>query len=53
MSYSTIAPDAWDPSFQSDPNSMLSSEQCVIKGQHFFIRGLIEIPVIGSEDVFS
>ncbi|WP_407704723.1 DUF2199 domain-containing protein [Streptomyces microflavus] len=53
MSYSTIAPDAWDPSFQSDPNSMLFSDQCVIKGQHFFIRGLIEIPVIGSKDVFS
>ncbi|WP_455908013.1 DUF2199 domain-containing protein [Streptomyces microflavus] len=53
MTYSTIAPDAWDPSFQSDPNSMLSSDQCVIKGQHFFIRGLIEIPVIGSEDIFS
>lgn len=53
MSYSTIAPDVWDPSFESDPNSMLSSGQCVIKGQHFFIRGLIEIPVIGSEDVFS
>lgn len=53
MSYSTIAPDVWDPSFESDPNSMLSSDQCVIKGQHFFIRGLIEIPVIGSEDVFS
>lgn len=53
MSYSTFAPDVWDPSFESDPNSMLSSDQCVIKGQHFFIRGLIEIPVIGSEDVFS
>ncbi|MFD9336319.1 DUF2199 domain-containing protein [Streptomyces sp. NPDC060028] len=32
---------------------MLSSDQCVIKGQHFFVRGLIEIPVSGSEDVFS
>ncbi|WP_326743496.1 DUF2199 domain-containing protein [Streptomyces sp. NBC_00121] len=53
MSYSTKAPDVWDPSFESDPDSMLSSDQCVIKGQHFFIRGLIEIPVIGSQDVFS
>ncbi|MGW4684841.1 DUF2199 domain-containing protein [Streptomyces sp. NPDC004244] len=53
MSYSTMAPDVWSPSFESDPNSMLSPDQCVIKGQHFFIRGLIEIPVIGSEDVFS
>ncbi|MFD5786698.1 DUF2199 domain-containing protein [Streptomyces sp. NPDC127037] len=53
MSYSTAAPDVWSSSFESDPDSMLSSDQCVIKGQHFFIRGLIEIPVIGSQDVFS
>ncbi|WP_442815133.1 DUF2199 domain-containing protein [Streptomyces sp. NBC_01298] len=53
MSYSAMAPDVWDPAFESDPNSTLSSDQCVIKGQHFFVRGLIEIPVIGSEDVFS
>jgi hypothetical protein len=53
MSYSTMAPDVWDPSFETDPDSMLSSDQCVIKASHFFIRGLIEIPVIGSEDVFS
>ncbi|MFF6955659.1 DUF2199 domain-containing protein [Streptomyces sp. NPDC008317] len=53
MSYSTPAPDVWDPAFEADTNSMLSSDQCVIRGQHFFIKGLIEIPVIGGEDVFS
>ncbi|MFF3359745.1 DUF2199 domain-containing protein [Streptomyces sp. NPDC002917] len=53
MSYSAMAPDVWNPDFENDPDSMLSSDQCVIKGQHFFISGLIEIPVIGSEDVFS
>jgi hypothetical protein len=53
MGYSTMAPDAWEPRFETDPDSMLSSDQCVIRGQHFFVRGLIEIPVIGSEDVFS
>lgn len=53
MSYSTMAPDVWDPSFESDQDCLLSSDQCVIKGQHFFIMGLIEIPVIGSQDVFS
>ncbi|MFI5980124.1 DUF2199 domain-containing protein [Streptomyces sp. NPDC051555] len=53
MSYSTIAPDDWDVGFEGDPDSMLSSDQCVIKGQHFFIRGMIEIPVIDSQDVFS
>lgn len=53
MSYSTTAPDAWDPSFADAPDSMLSSDQCVIQAQHFFVKGLIEIPVVGSDDVFS
>ncbi|MFD6969963.1 DUF2199 domain-containing protein [Streptomyces sp. NPDC059979] len=53
MAYSAMAPDDWDPSFENDPDSMLSSDQCVIKGQHFFVRGMIEIPVIDSQDVFS
>lgn len=53
MSYSTMAPDVWDPRFEGDPDCSLSSDQCMIKSQHFFIRGLIEIPVIGSQDVFS
>ncbi|WUH91895.1 DUF2199 domain-containing protein [Streptomyces sp. NBC_00433] len=53
MGYSTMAPDVWEPRFEDDPDSMLSPDQCVIRGRHFFIRGLIEIPVIGSEDVFS
>ena len=44
MSYSTVAPDVWDQNFADDPDSMLSSDQCVIKGQHYFIKGLIEIP---------
>ncbi|WP_260844959.1 DUF2199 domain-containing protein [Streptomyces sp. SLBN-31] len=53
MGYSTVAPDVWDQSFADDPDSMLSSDQCIIKGQHYFIKGLIEIPVIGSEASFS
>lgn len=53
LNYSATAPDVWEPRFETDPDSMLSSDQCVIRGQHFFVRGLIEIPVIGREDVFS
>ncbi|WP_330333936.1 DUF2199 domain-containing protein [Streptomyces sp. NBC_00536] len=53
LSYSAPAPDAWDPGFETDPDSTLSADHCVIKGQHFFVKGLIEIPVIGSRDVFS
>ncbi|MFE2418238.1 DUF2199 domain-containing protein [Streptomyces hokutonensis] len=53
----TIACDQWlvklNQNFADDPGSMLSSDQCVIKGRHYFIKGLIEIPVIGSGDPFS
>ncbi|MDJ0385998.1 DUF2199 domain-containing protein [Streptomyces sp. G-G2] len=53
MSYSATAPDAWEAGYESDAHSLLSPDQCVIRGSHFFIKGLIEIPVIGSGDVFS
>ncbi|WP_329176341.1 DUF2199 domain-containing protein [Streptomyces sp. NBC_01477] len=53
VGYSTAAPDIWEPRFETDPDSMLSPDQCVIRGRHFFIRGLIKIPVIGGEDIFS
>ncbi|MFI9100122.1 DUF2199 domain-containing protein [Streptomyces fildesensis] len=53
MSYSTMAPDIWEPAFANDPDSILSLDQCVIRNQAFFVRGLIEIPVIGRTDVFA
>lgn len=53
MSYSAPAPDIWEPVHATDPDSVLSSDQCVIRNQAFFVRGLIELPVIGSTDVFA
>ncbi|MEV1023146.1 DUF2199 domain-containing protein [Streptomyces sp. NPDC050264] len=53
MSYSTPAPYVWEKSFADAPDCLLSSDQCVIKAQHYFVAGLIEIPVIGSDEVFS
>ncbi|MEV6213004.1 DUF2199 domain-containing protein [Kitasatospora sp. NPDC051914] len=53
MNFSSPAPAHWDESLAEDPDSLLSSDQCVIKGEHFFVRGLVEIPVIGSDEVFS
>ncbi|MFD7732451.1 DUF2199 domain-containing protein [Kitasatospora phosalacinea] len=53
MNYSTTAPYLWDPSFADATDCLLSSDQCVINAQHYFVKGLIEIPVIGSSDVFS
>jgi hypothetical protein len=31
----------------------LTDGQCVVDEQHFFLRGHIEIPVVGSEDSFA
>jgi hypothetical protein len=45
MSYGTDAPAYWDPSLASDESSMLEQEQCIIKAEHFFIRGRLVIPV--------
>ncbi|GAB3230100.1 hypothetical protein GCM10027447_24260 [Glycomyces halotolerans] len=53
MGYSTAAPYVWDPSFADAPDCLLSSDQCVIKAQHFFVKGQIEIPVVANDDVFS
>lgn len=53
MNYSATAPYYWDPSFADTDDSLLSSDQCVIKAEHYFVKGLVEIPVIGSDDVFS
>ncbi|MFF9350768.1 DUF2199 domain-containing protein [Streptomyces sp. NPDC014734] len=53
MGYSTMAPDVWDAGLESDSDSMLSSDQCVVRNEHYFVKGLIEIPVLGSDEPFS
>ncbi|MGQ4398830.1 DUF2199 domain-containing protein [Streptomyces hayashii] len=53
MSYSAVAPYAWRPGFADSADCLLSSDQCVIQAQHYFVKGLVEIPVIGSDEVFS
>jgi hypothetical protein len=45
MSYGTDAPAYWDPSLAGDKSSTLEQEQCVIKDEHFFVRGRLVIPV--------
>ena len=49
MSYGTQAPAYWDPSLAGDESSMLEQEQCVIKAEHFFVRGRLVIPVTGAD----
>ncbi|MFD5064291.1 DUF2199 domain-containing protein [Streptomyces sp. NPDC058394] len=53
MNYTAEAPTVWEPAFARAENCLLSSDQCVVGGQHYFVKGLIAISVIGSDDVFS
>jgi len=54
--FAAPAPDAWTAlhRWRRGRQSELGGEQCVIRGEHFFIRGLVEIPVLGGDEpVFS
>ncbi|WP_078661708.1 DUF2199 domain-containing protein [Streptomyces sp. NRRL B-24484] len=53
MNFSSPAPVHWDGSLATDPDSLLTDDRCVIEGEHFFVRGMVELPVIGSDEVFS
>ncbi|ALV50105.1 DUF2199 domain-containing protein [Streptomyces althioticus] len=53
MDYTAEAPAVWDPVFADADDCLLSTDQCVVRGLHYFVKGLIEIPVIDSDEVFS
>ncbi|WP_435975357.1 DUF2199 domain-containing protein [Streptomyces sp. Qhu_M48] len=53
MNYTAHASAVWEPVFAEADDCLLSSDQCVVQAQHYFVKGLIEIPVIGSDEVFS
>ncbi len=53
MSYGAEAPAYWREEFAADASSLLESEVCIIKGEHYFVRGTIEIPVIGGDTAFG
>lgn len=48
------APLYWDeiPEKERPEKGFLDSDKCVIEDKHFFVRGLIEIPVLDLEDSF-
>ncbi|MFZ0953405.1 MAG: DUF2199 domain-containing protein [Candidatus Sulfotelmatobacter sp.] len=52
LDYAYDAPYYWSESLRADGDSFLNSDFCVIKKKDFFVRGLIEIPVIGRDEPF-
>ena len=55
MSYGADAPYWYDEVApeERDARIQLSSDQCIIDGEHFFVRGVLEIPVLETGDVFA
>jgi hypothetical protein len=48
------APDLWDSLSAADRElSELTPEACVVKEQFFFIKGVIQIPVLDADEGFS
>jgi len=45
--YDVIAPE------EREERAELSSDQCVIDGEHYFVRGCLEIPVTDGAEPFS
>jgi hypothetical protein len=54
QSYGAVAPASWDgiPEKERKRRTMLSSDQCEIDGEYFFILGNLDIPIIGSDEIF-
>ncbi|MEU4394333.1 DUF2199 domain-containing protein [Kribbella sp. NPDC023855] len=52
MAFHVEAPVYWGSELVDMARSELSSDQCVINGEHFFVRGLIELPVVGLAEPF-
>jgi hypothetical protein len=55
LSYGAQAPVYWDsiPAEERQQRGELSSDQCVIDDEYFFVLGRLEIPVIGETEPFS
>jgi hypothetical protein len=54
LDFSSRAPDQWFtiPEAERDSRGKLDSDICVIDGKDIFVRGCLEIPIIGRDDKF-
>jgi hypothetical protein len=53
FAYHAPKPAYWSSELASDETSWLDEETCVIRGEHFFVRGLIRIPVLDADGHFE
>jgi len=48
MDYGYDAPFYWSEALKADPHSYLSADFCMIEKRDYFVRGLLEVPVLDS-----
>ena len=47
------APAYWRPEFERDEHSALDEELCIIRDEFFFIRALVALPVVDTDQRFE
>jgi hypothetical protein len=52
LDYAFNAPAYWSEKLRTDADSFLNADFCVIRQQDFFVRCLIEVPIIASDEPF-
>lgn len=55
LDFACRTPDHWFqiPEAERENRAKLSSDVCIIDDKDFFVRGCLEIPIIGQEDCFN
>lgn len=53
FSYGSPAPAYWRDDLAADKLSVLGEEQCIIHGEHFFVRARLVIPVTDADTEFD
>ena len=53
LAFHAPAPAYWSPELDGRDDCALGGEQCVIGGEHYFIHGLIEVPILESTESFA
>lgn len=47
-----VSTDSNPPSLEPIPEWFLNEDFCVVEGEHFFVRGIIHLPIVGTADTF-
>ncbi|MGW7535495.1 DUF2199 domain-containing protein [Amycolatopsis sp. NPDC054798] len=50
LAYGAPAPAYWHDGLAGKPGCLLSGEQCVLDGEHFFVRARLVLPMTDGED---